>query len=142
MPFSGAGPAIQAVLGGVTQLACVALPPAHPYIESGALKALAVTGADRWFDLPEVPTMVELGYKDYIADTFQGFLAPAQTPPEIVTLLSTNAIKILRTREIAEQLRNDGFEVLANGPDGMRKRIEDEVPKWRGVVAKAGIKPV
>jgi tripartite-type tricarboxylate transporter receptor subunit TctC len=142
VPFSGAGPAIQAVLGGVTQLACAALPPAHPYIESGALKALAVTGADRWFDLPEVPTMVELGYKDFIADTFQGFLAPAQTPPEIVTLLSTNAIKILRTREIAEQLRNDGFEVLANGPDGMRKRIEDEVPKWRGVVAKAGIKPV
>jgi tripartite-type tricarboxylate transporter receptor subunit TctC len=142
VPFSGAGPAIQAVLGGITQLACAALPPAHPYIESGALKALAVTGADRWFDLPEVPTMVELGYKDFIADTFQGFLAPAQTPPEIVTLLSTNAIKILRTREIAEQLRNDGFEVLANGPDGMRKRIEDEVPKWRGVVAKAGIKPV
>ena len=142
VPFSGAGPAIQAVLGGITQLACAALPPAHPYIESGALKALAVTGADRWFDLPEVPTMVELGYKDFIADTFEGFLAPAQTPPEIVTLLSTNAIKILRTREIAEQLRNDGFEVLANGPDGMRKRIEDEVPKWRDVVAKAGIKPV
>ncbi len=142
VPFSGAGPAIQAVLGGITQLACAALPPAHPYIESGALKALAVTGANRWFDLPDVPTMVELGYKDFIADTFQGFLAPVKTPPEIVTLLSTNAIRILKTPEIAEQLRNDGFEVLANGPDGMRKRIEDEVPKWRDVVAKAGIKPV
>jgi tripartite-type tricarboxylate transporter receptor subunit TctC len=142
VPFSGAGPAIQAVLGGITQLACAALPPAHPYIESGALKALAVTGANRWFDLPDVPTMVELGYKDFVADTFQGFLAPVKTPPEIVTLLSTNAIRILKTPEIAEQLRNDGFEVLANGPDGMRKRIEDEVPKWRDVVAKAGIKPV
>src|SRR5580704_4258161 len=142
VPFSGAGPAIQAVLGGITQLACAALPPAHPYIESGALKALAVTGANRWFDLPDVPTMVELGYKDFIADTFQGFLAPVKTPPEIVTLLSTNAIRILKTPAIAEQLRNDGFEVLANGPDGMRKRIEDEVPKWRDVVAKAGIKPV
>jgi len=142
VPFSGAGPAIQAVLGGITQLACAALPPAHPYIESGALKALAVTGANRWFDLPDVPTMVELGYKDFIADTFQGFLAPVKTPPEIVTLLSTSAIKILKTPAIAEQLRNDGFEVLANGPDGMRKRIEDEVPKWRDVVAKAGIKPV
>ena len=142
VPFSGAGPAIQAVLGGITQLACAALPPAHPYSESGALKALAVTGANRWFDLPDVPTMVELGYKDFIADTFQGFLAPVKTPPEIVTLLSTSAIRILKTPAIAEQLRNDGFEVLANGPDGMRKRIEDEVPKWRDVVAKAGIKPV
>jgi tripartite-type tricarboxylate transporter receptor subunit TctC len=142
VPFSGAGPAIQAVLGGITQLACAALPPAHPYIESGALKALAVTGANRWFDLPDVPTMVELGYKDFIADTFQGFLAPVKTPPDIVAQLSTNAIRILKTPAIAEQLRNDGFEVLANGPDGMRKRIEDEVPKWRDVVAKAGIKPV
>src|SRR3984893_1053671 len=142
VPFSGAGPAIQAVLGGITQVACAALPPAHPYIESGALKALAVTGANRWFDLPDVPTMVELGYKDFIADTFQGFLAPVKTPPEIVTLLSTNAIRILKTPAIAEQLRNDGFEVLANGPDGMRKRIADEVPKWRDIVAKAGIKPV
>jgi tripartite-type tricarboxylate transporter receptor subunit TctC len=142
VPFSGAGPAIQAVLGGITQLACAALPPAHPYIESGALKALAVTGAHRWFDLPDVPTMVELGYKDFIADTFQGFLAPVKTPPDIVGRLSAGALKILKTPEIADQLRNDGFEVIANGPDGMRKRIEDEVPKWRDVVAKAGIKPV
>ena len=142
VPFSGAGPAIQAVLGGITQLACAALPPAHPYIESGALKALAVTGANRWFDLPDVPTMVELGYRDFIADTFQGFLAPAKTPPEIVELLSKKTIDVLKDPKIAEQLRSGGFEVIANGPEGMRKRIVDEVPKWRDVVAKAGIKPV
>jgi tripartite-type tricarboxylate transporter receptor subunit TctC len=142
VPFSGAGPAIQAILGGITQVAVAALPPAHPYIVSGALKALAVTGAQRWFDLPNVPTMVELGYKDFIADTFQGFLAPAKTPPAIVELLSAKSIEVLRKPDIAEQLRNNGFEVIANGPDGMRKRIDDEVPKWRDIVAKAGIKPI
>jgi len=142
VPFSGAAPAIQAVLGGTTQIACAALPPARPLIESGALKALAITGARRWFDLPDVPTMVELGYRDFIADTFQGFLAPAKTAPAIVELLSTKSVEILKTPKIAEQLRNDGFEVIANGPEGMRKRIEDEVPKWRDIVAKAGIKPV
>jgi tripartite-type tricarboxylate transporter receptor subunit TctC len=142
VPFSGAGPAIQAVLTGTTQIAFAALPPAHPHIESGALKALAVTGAHRWFDLPDVPTMVELGYTDFISDTFQGFLAPAKTPPAIVELLSTRSIEILKTPAIAEQLRNNGFEVIANGPDGMRKRIADEVPKWHDIVAKAGIKPV
>src|SRR5438876_2794481 len=142
VPFSGAGPAIQALLGGTTQLAVAALPPAHPLIESGTLKALAITGAHRWFDLPDVPTMVELGYADFISDTFQGFLAPAKTPAAIVEMLSAKSIEILKRPAIAEQLRNNGFEVLANGPDGMRKRIDDEVPKWRDIVAKAGIKPV
>jgi tripartite-type tricarboxylate transporter receptor subunit TctC len=142
VPFSGAGPAIQAILGGTTQVACAALPPAHPFIESGALKALAVTSAHRWFDLPDVPTMVELGFEDFIADTFQGFLAPAKTAPDIVALLSAKSVAILKRPDIAEQLRNNGFEVIANGPEGMRRRIEDEVPKWRDVVTKAGIKPV
>jgi tripartite-type tricarboxylate transporter receptor subunit TctC len=133
---------IQAILSGTTQIAFAALPPAHPHIVSGALKALVVTGAHRWFDLPDVPTMVELGYMDFVSDTFQGFLAPAKTPPSIVELLSAKSIGVLNTPKIAEQLRNDGFEVLANGPDGMRKRIEREVPKWRDVISKAGIKPV
>jgi tripartite-type tricarboxylate transporter receptor subunit TctC len=142
VPYPGAGPAIQAILSGTVQLCVVALPPAHPQIETGALKALAVTGARRWFDLPQVPTMVELGYKDFVADTFQGFLAPAKTPPDIVKLLSTKSLEVLKIPAVAEQLRNGGFEVIANGPEGMRKRIVDEVPKWRDVVAKAGIKPV
>jgi tripartite-type tricarboxylate transporter receptor subunit TctC len=142
VPFSGAGPAVQAVLSGTTQIAFAALPPARPHIESGALMALAVTGARRWFDLQDVPTMVDLGYTDFISDTFQGFLAPTKTPPAIVEQLSTKSIEILKRPAIAEQLRNNGFEVIANGPDGMRKRIADEVPKWRDIVAKAGIKPV
>ena len=142
VPFSGAGPAIQAILGGTTQVAFAALPPAHPHIESRALKALAVTGEHRWFDLSDVPTMIELGYKDFISDTFQGFLAPVKTPPAIVSLLAARSIEILKRPEITAQLRDNGFEVIANGPDGMRRRIEDEVPKWRGIIAKAGIKPV
>jgi len=142
VPFSGAGPAIQALLAGTTQLAVAALPPAHPHIAAGALKALAMTGANRWFDLPDVPTMVELGYADFISDTFQGFLAPAQTPPAIVERLSAKSVEILKTPKISEQLRNNGFEVIANGPDGVRRRIEAEVPKWRDIIAKAGIKPV
>jgi tripartite-type tricarboxylate transporter receptor subunit TctC len=142
VPFSGAGPAIQAILGGTTQVAFAALPPAHPHIESRALKALAVTGEHRWFDLSDMPTMIELGYKDFISDTFQGFLAPVKTPPAIVALLAAKSIEILKRPEITAQLRDNGFEVIANGPDGMRRRIEDEVPKWRGIIANAGIKPV
>ena len=142
VPFSGAGPAIQAILSGTTQVAFAALPPAHPHIESGALKALAVTGAHRWFDLPDVPTMVELGYKDFIAETFQALLAPAKTPPEIIEKLATKSIEVLKRPEINKQLLDNGFEVIANGPDGLKKRIAEEVPKWRDLIAKAGIQPV
>src|SRR5258707_3720750 len=62
VPFSGAGPAVQAVLSGTTQIAFAALPPARPHIETSAVKAVAVTGAPRWFDLPDVPTMGWVGY--------------------------------------------------------------------------------
>jgi tripartite-type tricarboxylate transporter receptor subunit TctC len=142
VPYSGAAPAIQAILGGMVPVAFTALPPAHQHIKNGSLKALALTGVTRWFDLPDVPTMIELGYKDFVSDTFQGFLAPAKTPAAIIELLSTKAIAILKTPEIAERLRTNGFEVVASGPDGMRRRIAEEVPKWRDVVAKAGIKPI
>jgi tripartite-type tricarboxylate transporter receptor subunit TctC len=142
VPYPGAGPAVQAVLAGTVQIACTALAPAHPHIKSGSLKALALTGTSRWFDLPEVQTMIDLGYKDVVADTFQAFLAPAKTSPDIIELLSTKTTAILKTPKIAGQLRDGGFEVLATGPEEMRKRIAEEVPKWREAVAKAGIKPV
>jgi tripartite-type tricarboxylate transporter receptor subunit TctC len=140
--YNGAGPAIQALLSNSVPIACVSLPPARPLIAGGQLKALAVTGRDRWFDLPELPTMLELGYKDFITDTFQAFMAPAKTPPDIVLLLAATAVSALNDKTIRDRLQTTGFNVLANGPAGMAKRIADEVPKWRDLVAKAGIAPV
>ena len=142
VPFSGAAPAIQALLAGTTQVAVSALPPVLPFAQSGEIKVLAVTSPNRWPDLPKVPTMVELGYKDFIADTFQIFLAPAKTPPGIVEKLSAKSIDVLRKPDVVEQLRHNGYEVIASGREALRSRIEIEVPKWRDVIAKAGIKPV
>jgi tripartite-type tricarboxylate transporter receptor subunit TctC len=116
VPFSGAGPAIQAILGGTAQVAVAALPSAHPHIESGALKALAVTGQRRGFDLPDVPTMTELGYKDFISDTFHGFLAPIKTAPAVIDLLAKKSIEILKRPAITKQLADNGLEVIANDP--------------------------
>jgi tripartite-type tricarboxylate transporter receptor subunit TctC len=142
VPFNGAAPALQALLAGTTQVAVSALPPVLPFAQSGEIKVLAVTGAHRWPDLPNVPTMVELGYKDFVAETAQFFFAPAKTAPGIVEKLSAKSIEVLRKPDIVEQLRINGYEVIAHGPEGLRKRIELEVPKWRDVIAKAGIKPV
>jgi tripartite-type tricarboxylate transporter receptor subunit TctC len=142
VPFSGAAPAIQALLAGTTQMAVSALPAALPFVQSGELKALALTGEHRWIDLPDVPTMVELGYKDFIAETAQFFFAPAKTPADIVTKLATKSIEVLRRPAVIAQLRDNGYEVAANGSEALRKYIESQVPKWRDVIAKAGIKPV
>ena len=142
VPFSGAAPAIQALLAGTTQLAVTALPAALPFVQSGEIKALALTGEHRWPDLPEVPTMIELGYRDFIAETAQFFFAPAKTPPGIVERLAAKSIELLKVPAIVAQLRDNGYEVVTHGPEGLRKYIETEVPKWRDVIAKAGIKPV
>ncbi len=142
VPYAGAGPAIQAILGSTTPVACVSLPPALPQILAGALTALAVTGRTRWPELPNVPTMIELGYPDFVTDTFQAFLAPAQTPQPIVDALVKTTIGILNDRDIHAQLQKAGFDVLANGPVGLTKRIAEEVPKWRDLITKSGITPV
>jgi tripartite-type tricarboxylate transporter receptor subunit TctC len=142
VPFSGAAPAIQALIAGTTQLAVTALPSALPFVLSGEAKALALTGERRWPDLPDVPTMIELGYKDFIAETAQFFFAPARTPSDIVEKLAATSIEVLKAPAVVAQLRDNGYEVVAHGPQGLRKYIETEVPKWRDVIAKAGIKPV
>src|SRR5262249_22040167 len=82
---TGGGQAIQALLSGAVQLSSGSLPPSHPHIKAGTIKGLAVTGESRWHDLPEIPTMVEIGYKDFVFDTYTALSAPTKTPPEIVT---------------------------------------------------------
>jgi tripartite-type tricarboxylate transporter receptor subunit TctC len=142
IPYPGAGPAIQSILAGTVPVACAALPGAHPSILNGKLRALAVTGPQRWYDLPDVPTMLELGYKDFIVDTFHMMLAPTATPPDVINRLASASIESLKQAEFHEQLRKLGFEILAEGPDGLRKRIAEEIPRYKEIIDKAGIERV
>jgi tripartite-type tricarboxylate transporter receptor subunit TctC len=121
---------------------CASLPGAHPLILRHDVRALAVTGSERWYDLPDVPTMIELGYKDFVSDTFHGMLAPAATPPDIVERLTGVLLEALRAPAFRDQLRTLGFEVIGNGPDGLRRRIEIEVPHYRELIDKAGVERV
>ncbi|HEX5867961.1 MAG TPA: tripartite tricarboxylate transporter substrate-binding protein, partial [Beijerinckiaceae bacterium] len=140
VPYAGAGPAIQAIVGGTVPVSVTALPPAHPHVQAGTLKALAVTGRERWFDLPNVPTLVELGYADMVSDTFQALLAPTGTPRDIVERLAKEATAIVNHPEIRERLQQAGFEVIGKGPDSLKARIAEEVPKWKALTAETGIK--
>jgi tripartite-type tricarboxylate transporter receptor subunit TctC len=141
VPFRGAGPATQAVIARTTQVGSVALPPAEPLIKAGELRALAVTGAERWFSLPEIPTMIESGFPNFISDTFNALFAPAGTPPEIIALLVKESQAALRRPEARDAARRAGFEVVAGTPEQLAARVAAEVPAVRELVERAGIKP-
>lgn len=142
VPFGGGGPGMQAVLQNTTPVGCVSLPPTLPFIASGQLIALAITGKSRWPELPNTPTMIELGYPGFVTDTAQCFLAPAKMPQAIVDTLNKTVTTMLADPAIHKQLTADGFEVLNTGPAGLTKRITDEVPMWRDLIAKSGIEPI
>ena len=139
IPYNGAGPAIQALLANTTPVGITALPPAQAHIKSGALRALAVTGETRWFDLPNVPTMQEAGYPGVVSETFQGMYAPAGTPAPIVQRVARDTLEVLGDPATLEKLRDVGFDVRARGPQGLAERVAREVPMWRDVIVQSRI---
>jgi tripartite-type tricarboxylate transporter receptor subunit TctC len=141
VPYRGAGPAALAVLEGTTQVGSVALAAAEALIQSHQLSALAVTGAKRWFSLPDVPTMIEAGYPGFVSDTFNALFAPAATPPAVVALLAKESQAALRTPEALDQAHRAGFEVIAGTPEQLTARLAAEIPAVKELVARIGIKP-
>src|SRR5260370_39774610 len=116
VPYRGAGPAALAVVEGTTQVGSAALAPARSLVQSGQLRALAVTGAKRWFSLPDVPTMVESGYPGFVSDTFNALFAPAGTPAPIVAVLAQESQASLRNPPAPPPAHSAGFEGGARPP--------------------------
>ena len=139
VPYNGAGPAAQALLANQVDMASSALPGAHPYVVAGTLTGLAVTGEKRWFDLPNVPTMIDAGYPGFVLDTYTMMLLPAKSPPEIINRLSSATRNVLAKPDVREKLRTLGLEVTAGGPAELKARFARELPLWRDVVKVAGI---
>jgi tripartite-type tricarboxylate transporter receptor subunit TctC len=140
VPFAGGGDALKALISGTVQLSSGVLAPAHPQIKAGAVKGLAVTGRTRWHDLPEIPTMLEAGYPDFVFDTYTALMAPAKTPPEIVGRLEKIALDVLAKPDMRQKLTQAGFEVTARNGKGHAERLAKEVPMFRDIIAQAGIK--
>ena len=140
VPFRGAGPSTQAVLGGTTQVGVLALPPAEQLIKQGKLKALAVTGGERWFSLPDVPTMIEAGFPNFVSVTFSALFAPAGTPADIIAILSKATREAFKDPATRDAARKAGFEVVAGTPEQLKVRLAEEIPAVKELVKKAGIK--
>jgi tripartite-type tricarboxylate transporter receptor subunit TctC len=137
--FKGGGDALQALLSGTCQLSSGSLPPAAPHIKSGTLRCLAVTGETRWPDMPDVPTMVESGYKDFVFATDTVLLAPSKTPPEAIKWIETETLKVLGTAEMKEKLYKAGFQVRAKGAKDAWTRVTKEIDMFKSIIDQAGI---
>ena len=137
--YKGGGDALQALLGGTAQLSSGSLPPAHPHIKAGTLRCLAVTGDQRWPDLPDVPTMEQEGYKDFVFATDTVLLAPAKTPPDAVKWLETETLKVLSTPEMKDKLLKAGFLVRPKGSADAWARVTQEIDLYKSVIDQAGI---
>lgn len=137
---TGGGQALQALLSNSVQINIGVLAPAHPQIKAGTVLGLAVTSDTRWHDLPDVPTMVEAGYKDFVSETYTALLAPAKTPPEIVASLEKACLTALNKPDVKARLLASGFTVTAKTGKGHMERIEKEVPMFKKIIADAGIK--
>ena len=141
IPYRGGGPATMALLEGTVHVGSVALAPVEPLIKEGKLRALAVTGAERWFSLPDVPTMIESGFPGFVSDTFNALFAPTGTPPEIVALLARESQAALKTPEAREQAHRAGYQIVGGTPAELAARLRTEIPAVKELVGKLGIKP-
>jgi tripartite-type tricarboxylate transporter receptor subunit TctC len=114
---------------------------AQPSLQSGKVRALAVTSAKRSPLMPELPTMIEAGVPGYVGEVYFGLWAPAHTPQAVINRLNAEANKILKTQEFRDQLARGGAVAVGGTPQEFAKRIATESEKWKRVVKEAGIKP-
>jgi tripartite-type tricarboxylate transporter receptor subunit TctC len=140
VPFRGTGPALQAVIGGHVPMAYNPPPPLIPHLQSGTIRALAITTLKRTAALPDVPTIAELGFPGFEATTWHGIVAPAGTPKEVVASLHRAAAAALNDAEVRKALSDLGVDIVANTPEEFRAYIASEIPKWATIVKASGAK--
>lgn len=139
VPFRGAGPAVQSVLGGHTPVGCATIPPVYGLIKAGQLRPLVVTSAERFTTISDIPTISEAGIKNQEGTTFMAFLAPAKTPQPIVDFLYTEIARAAKSPDTKERLVELGFNTVVNTPAEFAKQIETELAMWAKVIRDANI---
>ncbi len=140
IPFGGGGPMVQSVVGGHTPIAFSSLAPATALIQSGKIRALAVTADRRDASLPDVPTMAEAGFPNQIGETPIGILVPAGTPQAIVDLLHRKVAQIVTMPDVKQKLAAIGFTPIGDTPAEFTAFLKAEEAKWAKVINEAGIK--
>jgi tripartite-type tricarboxylate transporter receptor subunit TctC len=141
VPFRGSPAVITALRGNEVQVGFEMLAAVKGQIETGALRALAVSSDHRFSRLPAVPTVQESGLPGYQVSSWNSLAAPAKTPPDIIDKLHREIGVVLQMPEVRQSLLDLGVEPRASTPDALKKLLATEIDKWRAVIERAGIEP-
>jgi tripartite-type tricarboxylate transporter receptor subunit TctC len=141
VPYKGASPALQDLLGGQVASTVGVLGIALPHIQSGNLRALATSGTTRTAFLPEVPTLKEAGYPGLEITEWQGIFLPARTPPEIVDGLNRAIRMALETNEVTAGLNKLSFEIGGTSPAEFAQLVKADIARWAPIVKESGFTP-
>ncbi len=138
--YKGGGPAVTDLLGGHVQMYFSTPAAVMPLIKGGRLRPLAVTGIERLSELPDVPTLLELGMTDLDVQAWFGVFAPAGTPPEVVRKLNTVANEALRSDRVRAQMAEQGFQARGDlSPEQLQGYLRSEIAKWGAVIKELGL---
>ena len=140
IPYKGQGPAMQDVVAGQVQMAFETTTVIAPQLPNGRIRALATTGATRSKNIPDVPTMKELGLPDFVVENWYGVFAPAKTPPALLQRLNQALVKVLHGKEGETSLEKMGSSDVPETQEAFAKFIARELPLWESVVKRSGAK--
>ena len=140
IPYKGAAPATTDLIAGHLHLSLSSTPGSMPFVQTGKLRALAVTSAKRITPLPELPTVNESGLKGYEASTWYGIVAPTGTPRQIIERLYTEIDKIIAQPSMRERMLANHYEPISLGPEPFLVYMKSEIDKWAKVIKSSGTK--
>ena len=138
VPYRGTGPAITGLLSGEVETMFMPALAAVPLVNSGRVRALAVTSRNRLPALPALPTVSESGLKGYESSQWYGLLAPAGTPLDIVNVLGAHTMKVMQTAEMKERMKEAGSIAVGSTREEFAKHLANEFAKWAKVIKASG----
>src|SRR6476646_10213914 len=139
VPYRGAAPAINDLLGQQVQMAFLDLPVLLPHIKAGTLRGIALGARTRAPTAPDVPTTAEVGMPDLLIENWYGMIAPAKTPEKIVAALNRIANEAMADPSVNQKLADQGLTLAGDSPEHFRGFIDAESRKWADVIRKAGV---
>lgn len=140
VPYKGAGQLMTALLGGEVQAAFMIYPVAKPYLEKGDLVALATTGQGRLKQLPRIPTLVEEGFADLVADQWHGVFMPAGTPEALAVEFQMALSSALEEAAVRRRMDDEGAAVIGSAPKAFAEYLDKELARWRQIARETGIR--